>query len=321
MRIQPSNSEHLRFITKVALMYHEEGIKQPQIASDVGIPQARVSRLLRRATELGIVKTLVVPPSGLYTRLEREIAGKYGLIDVVIADSMPGHEQTLLGAAAATYLESVLFGDERLGISSWSSSLLATAEALTSSHKKVATDVIQIIGGVGNQDAQASATRIISRFAEITGGAPRYLAAPSILENKAVRDGLLRDPSIKEIVKSWGSLTTALVGIGVIEPSPLLAQSGNSLTLIDQRNLNKARAVGGVCLHYFDSNGFPVSSGHEDRLLGISAATLKKVSRRIAIAGGMRKLPAIRAALLGGWVNVLVTDSQIAAALMKDQGE
>ena len=76
-----------------------------------------------------------------------------------------------------------------------------------------------------------------------------------------------------------------------------------------------------MCLHYFDSNGFPVSSGHEDRLLGISAATLKKVSRRIAIAGGMRKLPAIRAALLGGWVNVLVTDSQIAAALMKDQGE
>jgi DNA-binding transcriptional regulator LsrR (DeoR family) len=318
MKTQPSNSEHLRFITKVALMYHEEGIKQPQISKDLGIPQARVSRLLRQATELGIVKTIVVPPTQLYTRQEREIAQKYRLIDVVIADTIVGHEQSLLGAAAATYLESILFGDERIGISSWSSSLLATAEALTSSHKKVATEVIQIIGGAGNPNAQASATRLISRFAEITGGAPRYLAAPGILENKAARDGLLKDSTIKAISKSWESLTTALVGIGVIEPSPLLAQSGNSLTLVDQKKLIKAGAVGDVCLHYFDIDGFPVLSGHEDQLLGISASTLKKVSRRIGIAGGMRKLPAIRAALLGGWVNVLVTDSQIAAALIKD---
>ena len=318
MRIQPSNSEHLRFVTKIALMYHEEGIKQSQIAKELGIPQARVSRLLRRATEIGIIKTLVVPPGQLHTRLEREITHKYGLIDVVIADNTVGHELTMLGAAAATYLESVLFGDERLGISSWSTSLIATAEALTLSHKKVATDVIQIIGGLGNPEAQARATGLISRFAEISGGAPRYLAAPGIVENMAVRDGLLKDPSINTIVKSWGSLTTAIVGIGVIEPSPLLVKSGNSLSLVDQRKLIKAGAVGDVCLHYFDSDGILLSSVYENRLIGISSLTLKKIPRRIGIAGGMRKLPAIRAALLGGWVNVLITDSQIAAALMKD---
>jgi DNA-binding transcriptional regulator LsrR (DeoR family) len=56
-------------------------------------------------------------------------------------------------------------------------------------------------------------------------------------------------------------------------------------------------------------------------MLGISATTLKKVPRRIGVAGGIRKLDAIRAALLGGWINVLITDSQIAAALLSEQGE
>jgi DNA-binding transcriptional regulator LsrR (DeoR family) len=321
MKIQPLNSEHLRFITKIALMYHEEGIKQPQIATMLGLPQARVSRLLQRATELGIVKTTVIAPSELFTRLERDLVRQFGLLDVIIADSIEGHEQSILGAAAATYLESTIYGNERLGISSWSASLLATADALSPSPKKVATEVVQIIGGVGNPSAQASATRLISRFAELTGGVPRYLAAPGVVGNKVARDALLSDSYIKEISKSWANLTTALVGIGALEPSPLLAQSGNSISVVDQKKLRKLGAVGDVCLHYFGADGRAISSDLEDRMLGISATTLKKVPRRIGVAGGIRKLDAIRAALLGGWINVLITDSQIAAALLSEQGE
>jgi DNA-binding transcriptional regulator LsrR (DeoR family) len=40
------------------------------------------------------------------------------------------------------------------------------------------------------------------------------------------------------------------------------------------------------------------------------------VPRRIAVAGGIRKLAALRGALLGGWVNVLITDSVAAHELI-----
>jgi DNA-binding transcriptional regulator LsrR (DeoR family) len=40
------------------------------------------------------------------------------------------------------------------------------------------------------------------------------------------------------------------------------------------------------------------------------------VPRRIAVAGGIRKLAALRGALLGGWVNVLITDRAAAHELI-----
>lgn len=311
-----ATTEQLRFITKVALMYHEEGLNQPQISAQLGVPQARVSRLLKQAVELGIVRTTVVPPAELHVEWERELVKAFGLQDVVIADAVDGHGHAVLGAAAANYLESTLYGNERLGISSWSASLLATAEAMRPRPHRVATEVVQLIGGVGNPTAQVSATRLTARFAELTGGEPKYLAAPGVVGTAAARDALLADAYVRQVADAWPTLTTALVGIGALEPSPLLAESGNSISDADQSELRSLGAVGDVCLHYFDADGMPVASSLDDRVLGIPAALLRNVPRRIGVAGGMRKLEAIRAALRGGWINVLITDSQVAAALI-----
>jgi DNA-binding transcriptional regulator LsrR (DeoR family) len=63
-------TDELRLLAKIARMYHERGIRQPQIAADLHISQSRVSRLLRQASELGIVRTTVSLPSGVYTDME-----------------------------------------------------------------------------------------------------------------------------------------------------------------------------------------------------------------------------------------------------------
>jgi len=166
-----------------------------------------------------------------------------------------------------------------------------------------------------------SATRLTARFSELTGGEPKYLAAPGVVGSSAARDALLSDPYVREVVAAWQGLTTALVGIGTLEPSPLLAESGNSISDVDQAELRSLGAVGDVCLHYFDADGAPVRSSLDDRVLGIPAALLRRVPRRIGVAGGMRKFEAIRAALRGGWINVLITDSQVASALITEVRE
>jgi DNA-binding transcriptional regulator LsrR (DeoR family) len=51
-------------------------------------------------------------------------------------------------------------------------------------------------------------------------------------------------------------------------------------------------------------------------VLGISVEQIRRIERRIGVAGGSRKLPAVRAALLGGWINVLVTDTASAEHLV-----
>jgi DNA-binding transcriptional regulator LsrR (DeoR family) len=52
--------------------------------------------------------------------------------------------------------------------------------------------------------------------------------------------------------------------------------------------------------------------------MSITPADLIQVPRRVGVAGGATKYPAIRAALRGAWVNVLVTDLDTARALVED---
>jgi DNA-binding transcriptional regulator LsrR (DeoR family) len=60
-----------------------------------------------------------------------------------------------------------------------------------------------------------------------------------------------------------------------------------------------------------------VLSDLDDRVVGIDPDTLRVIPRRIGIAGGESKHIAIHAAVMGGWVNVLVTDTGTAAELLR----
>lgn len=321
--LRPTGSAQLRLLAKVARMYHERGLRQSDIAAQLHISQPRVSRLLKQAAEVGIVRTTVVLPSGVHTDLEDELAGRYGLRDMIVVDSggSIGHEIPALGAAAASYLESTLIRDEVVGISSWSATLLATAEAMRPFSRPVADRIVQIVGGHGYPGVQMQATRLVDLLAGLTGAEPVLLPAPVFLGSTAVRDVIANDPTVAEAMASWGELTCALVGIGSLEPSPLLRQSGNAVSEEDQAELRRLGAVGDVCLRFFDEHGEVVHSHLEERVLGITPVQLKGVDRRIGIAGGLQKLAAIRAALRGHWINVLVTDLSVAEALLSDRDD
>ncbi|WP_196804461.1 sugar-binding domain-containing protein [Cellulomonas sp. URHD0024] len=75
-------------------------------------------------------------------------------------------------------------------------------------------------------------------------------------------------------------------------------------------------AVGDVCLRYLDAAGNLVTSDFDERVLGTSPEALLSIPRHIAVAGGTRKVAAIRGALRGRWDNVLVTDVLSARALV-----
>ncbi|MEU6731525.1 sugar-binding domain-containing protein, partial [Nonomuraea wenchangensis] len=121
--------------------------------------------------------------------------------------------------------------------------------------------------------------------------------------------------------EEWQSLTMALVGIGSVQPSPLLRDSGNALAPADQDKLIAAHAVGDVCQRYFDSAGELIHSDLNSRVVGIDPEVLRAIPRRIGMAGGERKHAAIRAAISGGWVNVIITDVATARALIDEPSQ
>jgi DNA-binding transcriptional regulator LsrR (DeoR family) len=311
---------HVRLLTKVARMYHERGLRQPEIARLLHMSQPRVSRLLKEAAQVGIVRTTVVAPRGTYADLEEQIERRYGLAEVVVADTDGSTDEIevlpAIAAAAAAYLETTLTGGDRIGISSWSSTLLATVDAMRPRPTRVATEVVQILGGVGTTGAQTHATRLTGRLAQMTGGEAMYLLAPGLLGGTAMRRAFLDEPNVAAVLHEYQNLTLALVGVGSLEPSTLLRESGNAIAADDQEKLRRADAVGDICLRFFDSSGQHVRSDLDERVLGIDPDTFRSIPRRVAVAGGQRKWRAIQAAVAGGWLTVLVTDLHTAQHLL-----
>jgi DNA-binding transcriptional regulator LsrR (DeoR family) len=317
---RPVEIAQLRLIAKVARMYHEAGVRQPQIAAELSLSQARVSRLLRQASEMGVVRTVVTLPPGVYTDLEEQLQEQFGLRDAVVVDveGAMGQVVPALGAATAQYLTSTLMGGEVLGVSSWSATLLAAADAMPARTGSPVDQVVQLVGGHGDPSVQVQANRLTGELAAVTGARPVLLPAPALVSSPALRRALAKDPSIGDVMKAWKELDLALVGIGSLEPSPLLRQSGNALTQAEQDQLRDAGAVGDVCLRFFDAHGATIDTPLNERVMSITPADLIRVPRRVGVAGGASKYRAIRAALRGAWINVLVTDLHTARALAED---
>ena len=79
--------------------------------------------------------------------------------------------------------------------------------------------------------------------------------------------------------------------------------------------------MGDICLRFFDHQGKIIKSPLMNRVIGIELNDLKKAKRVVGIAGGVRKIPAILAALRGGWINVLLTDRLTAEKLLSDKAD
>jgi DNA-binding transcriptional regulator LsrR (DeoR family) len=307
--------EELRMLTRVARLYHVDGLRQADVAERLSLSQSGVSRALRRAAQLGIVRTVIVPPPGVHAELEDRLRALYALRDAVVVDTGDGDVTQALGAATAAYLSATLARGDRIGIASWSATLMAAAEAMHGRTAVRAASVSQLVGGLGSPGVQF---RLTERLAELTGAEASLLSAPGLLESASVRRALVRDPAVAGVMAAWERLTLALLGIGGLAPSRLLERSGNAIDAHDAERLRRRGAVGEICLRLFDAEGRALRSDLDRRVLGIAPGTLRAVPRRVGVAGGPQKYPAVRGALRGGWINVLITDVASARRLAEE---
>lgn len=311
--------DELRLMTKVARLYYEQGLRQVQITERLHIHQSTVSRLLKRAEKEGIVRITLTAPTGLHADLEDALQSTFGLHEAVVVDSIEDEDQIVrdLGAAAAFHLETTLKPSDVIGISSWSAALLAMVEAMHPNPRAAGAGVVQILGGIGNPGAEKHATQLTRRLATLLSGTATLLPAPGAVGSADARRVMLKDRFVQEAVGLFKSVTVALVGIGAIEPSKLLASSGNIFSPHELRQLSRRGAVGDICLRFFDAHGAAVTTPLNDRVISMDLDTLRRVPRVVGIAGGRRKTAAIRGALAGRWINVLITDRGTAERLLK----
>ncbi len=312
--------DELRLMAKVARLYYTMHLRQTQIAEQLDISQATISRLLKRALDEQIVRINISTPTGTYSDIEADLERIYNIKEAIVVDSVDNYEQILrdIGTATAYYLEQTIKPNEVIGLSSWSKTLMAMVDAMNPLAREANIYVVQVLGGMGNPAAEQHAVHLVRRLAVLVQGKAVFLPAPGVVVSAETRNLYLQDPYVAEAIEMFKKMTLCLVGIGSVEPSDMLASSGNVFSRDELNELRQKGAVGDICMRFFDANGQPILNGLNERVIGLELEQLRRIKRSVGVAGGMHKVAAIRGAMRGGYINVLITDIQTARALVEN---
>ena len=316
-----SRLNELRMIARVAQMYHVENQRQADIAKHLLISQATVSRMLKRAQEEEIVRTTVVAPSGTYADLETALRSKYGIAEAIVVECSEDSEGAIMaqiGEAAAHFVEATLQPSEIIGVSSWSETILKMVENIHPMKTSKAKYVVQTLGGMGDPTVQFHANQLTTRLAKLTGADAHLLSAPGVAQSREAKLVLLGASYLRETMELFEKVTLSFIGIGAIEPSGMLAKSGNVFSARELEAVKEAGGVGDIGLRFFDKDGQQVRTPLDDRVIGMTLDELSKIDRVIALAGGHSKTLAIHGALKAGVIDILVTDKFTAERLTED---
>lgn len=313
--------DEIRLMAKVARMYYIQGLNQQTITEKLQLHQSTISRMLKKARELNLVRFSISTPPGTFSDLEDQLTSRFDLKDAVVVDCPAEGEAMVrdLGAALAYFLETTLKPGKIVGISSWSRSLFAMVDALHPSNCCQDGKVVQILGGVGGVGSEFQAIYLAQRLAGSIGANPVLLQSPAVVGSPEAQRVLARDPAIQRALALFDKLDIALVGIGSMEPSRILTSSGNIFSREERAELQRLGAVGDICFRFFDADGKPVKSALMKRVIGIDLVKLRACKRVVGVAGGEQKVQGILAALRGGLIDVLITDQRAAEALVKAQ--
>lgn len=315
--------DRYRLLVKVAWMYHSAGVTQKEIAYRLGVSQSQVSRLLETAVKVGVVRTTVVVPDGIHAELETQLEDIYGLREAHVFDVVDGADDRALvrelGQLLAGRLDASPLDAKVIGLTSWSRSLRETVRAVQRPTQSDADYVVEMLGDVGPPQVQHEAAQVTQRLATLVGATPLFLRVPGVTQSSAARDLLLaHDRNASETIELFDHLDVALVGIGTCEVVPPLHPGENFFTQDQFKRARALGAVGQVNLRFVAADGSPVQSELDDLVVGITLEQLSRTARTIAVAGGPSKYLAIRAALLGRWVNILATDVLTAQFLIAE---
>lgn len=307
----------MEFLANVASLYYEEGLKQEEIATQLGYSRSAISRFLTSAHEEGVVEIRIRHPSNRERELERILVERFPLDEALVMvrgslddDESLGH----VGTLAAGTLESFLKDGVHIGVS-WGTAVYEVADSLRSIYTP-GSCVIQLLGAFGTPDPRIDGGELARTIARKLGGSYRLLPAPALVDSPQVREALLNDRPIREILEIARRTEVAIVGIGTTDPRRSSFLRAGYLTASELESIVHQGAVGDVCGIHFDIYGRAHDFNITQRVVGISETELRGIPHTIGVAAGEVKAPAILGALRSGFIKVLVTDDAAASAII-----
>lgn len=315
-----------RLMAYIARLYYDKGLNQGAIGHKLSLSRQKVQRLLTKARAEGIVHILIRSPADSHTRLEELMESRFGLRKALIVETANDEDQALVtgevAAVAADYLRGIMQPKQRIAIS-WGGTLREIVEACYHSPPPNAAgiEVIQALGGLGDPNNEVHATELTRRLAAYVNGRGVILSAPGLAGSREVYEAFMKDSHVSQVLEKARRADIFLLSIGAPRKDSVLISEGSILTWKDLQDILKIGGVGDLNLRYIDYEGKPVISALNDRVIGLGLEDMKTIGTVIGVAGGRVKLRAVRGALYGGYLDVLITDHLTAEKIMEECGD
>lgn len=306
-------------IAKVASMYYDEGMTQAEIARKMGVSRSLISKILIDARRDGIVEVYIRSNDAYTVMLEREIEKKFGLNSAAVVDTYMINESEIdkrVYQEAANRVRKMTSEITKLGIS-WGNSIRGMIDYYPFTNQGD-LEIYPLIGGMVDHHVDIHSNQLCYDLARRMHATAKYLYAPALMSNEKIKNELLSNSVICNVIEESKSVELAIVGIS----SPYGDNTMSQIGYIDDSNIlefRKLGVVGDINSQFFDSEGQVVDHPINRNVVGMDLEALKKIPNTLVIGFGDGKYEAIKVALAHGLVNNIVTTDEIAKRILGEK--
>ena len=299
-------------VTRIAWLYHVEGLRQEDIANLLGLSRSRVLRALSHARSTGVVDIKVAVPVSRCIKLERLLETRLGLERAIVIPQPKQVRDTsiLIGRALASYTDQIVSDGMIIG-TGWGHTLQSGLENV----RKRELSGVKVISMMGCESVRGfNPSEVAWRFAGRLSAECSFPHTPFFAPDERSRESLSSHPGIQSIFESASAFDLAIVSTEELSPlstiTKYLPRGGKEIVELQQQG-----AVGEVLGRFIGVDGRIIDHPLNALVLALHPDALTNAKKRVLAAGGWSNYAAICGALKLIKPHVLITDEVFAVQL------
>lgn len=302
--------------TRIAWLYHMEGLTQDDIARILGLNRSRVLRILSSARSSGIVEVNVTSPLSNCVRLERSLERRFRLEQAIVVPRPQNARDTsaLLGSVLGAFITANLREGLKIGLG-WGRTLSASLPSIPQ-QSVAGVSVTSMLGGL-TRVSGANPSEFAWRLADRLSAECYLMAAPVFAPDPRTREALLSHPGIQEVFTRARQLDMAIISAGELSPfstiTDYLLLEPDEIGALEQQGV-----VGDVLCRFIDIDGHVLDHPLNRRVVAVDPLDLHAARQRVLVSGGWQKYAVIRGAMKLLRPHVLITDELVAERLAEE---
>ena len=309
-----SQVKELAQISQVAHMYYNLNMLQSEIADKLFFSRSKVSRMLDKARELGVVEIKIRRIFDRAASVEENLKASFGLKEAIVITTYDENQDELFDTItdfAAAYVSNCIKGDCTVGITRGKTiiGLVNKLVKLNECNVRVA----QLMGAAGDPNTSAESRELVNKVSQIYSGTSYYLNVPLYVDDLYAKEILLKDPVLQKTFQVMQQCDIVLTGLGGFNAETVnsLEAANNWFEYLAEKHILELRnkgAVGSICAQFFDIDGKHIACEWNKKCIGMPFEHIKDSSLTIGIVSGPEKTMPLLGALRGRLLDVVVTD-------------